>query len=322
VRIAVFGAGAVGGLVAARLALAGLPVSVVARGAHLKAIRERGLRLRTRETDRIAKVAATDDAGALGRQDLVVIATKAHALPAAAADIARLVGPETVLVPAQNGIPWWYFHRAGPPFEGAAVRAVDPEGALIELLPPARVVGCVVYVGAAVPTPGVIDHSSGELFVFGEPDGTMTERLERVVTVFRQGGFEAETTARIRDAVWLKLWGNLSMNPVSVLAQATTDRLLADDGVRRLLRLLMDEAARVAGELGVSLGTTAEERLGLAERLGAFKTSMLQDLEAGRPLETAPLVGAVTELARKLDIATPMLDAVEALLRLRGAAAR
>jgi 2-dehydropantoate 2-reductase len=322
VRITVFGAGAVGGLVAARLALAGLPVTVIARGAHLKAIRERGLRLRTHSTDRTAKIEAADDAGALGPQDLVIVATKAHALPEAAADLARLIGPETVLVPAQNGIPWWYFHRAGAPYEGEVVRAVDPDGTLIELLPPARVVGCVVYVGAAVPAPGVIDHSSGERFILGEPDGAMSDRLERVAGLFRQAGFEAETTPRIRDAVWLKLWGNLSMNPVSVLAHATADRLLADEGVRRLLRLLMEEAACVAAGLGINLETTADERLRLAERLGAFKTSMLQDLEAGRPLETAPLVGAVSELGRKVGVATPMLDAIEALLRLRGTATR
>jgi 2-dehydropantoate 2-reductase len=320
VRITVFGAGAVGGLLAARMALVGLPVTVVARGPHLKAMRERGLRLRTRDTDRTAKLEATDDTAALGPQDLVVIGTKAHALPEAAASIARLVGPETILVPAQNGIPWWYFHRAGPPFEGEAVRAVDPEAALLQALPPARVVGCVVYVGAAVPAPGVIDHSSGERFVLGEPDGSMSDRLKWVAGIFRQAGFEAEMTPRIRDAVWLKLWGNLAVNPVSALTQATTDRLLADEGVRRLMRLLMEEAAGVAAALGVRFEMTAEERLRLAERLGAFKTSMLQDLEAGRPLETGPLIGAVAELGRKVGIATPMLDAIEALVRLRGAA--
>jgi 2-dehydropantoate 2-reductase len=320
VKIAVFGAGAVGGLIAARFALAGLPLAVVARGPHLKAIRERGLRLRTRESDRTAKIAATDDAAELGAQDLVIIGTKAHTLPAAAPSLAHLIGPDTVLVPAQNGIPWWYFHRAGPPFEGEVVRAVDPDGTLMQKLPPARVVGCVVYVGAAVPAPGVIDHSSGERFVLGEPDGATSERLEWVAGLFRQADFEAETTPRIRDAVWLKLWGNLSMNPVSVLAQATADRLLADDGVRQLLRLLMEEAARVASGLGIGFETTADQRLRLAERLGAFKTSMLQDLEAGRPLETAPLLGAVAELGRKVGVATPMLDAIEALVRLRGVA--
>jgi 2-dehydropantoate 2-reductase len=319
VKITVFGAGAVGGLVAARLALAALPVTVVARGPHLKAMRERGLRLRTRDTDRTAKLEATDETAALGPQDLVVVATKAHALPDAAAAIGRLIGPETILVPAQNGIPWWYFHRAGPPFEDEPVHAVDPEGRLLTMLPPARVVGCVVYVGAAVPAPGVIDHSSGERFVLGEPDGTMSDRLKWAAGIFRQAGFEAEMTPRIRDAVWLKLWGNLSVNPASVLTQATTDRLLADTGVRRLMRMLMEEAAGVAAALGVRFEMTAEERLRLAERLGAFKTSMLQDLEASRPLETAPLLGAVAELGRKVGVATPMLDAIEALVRLRGA---
>lgn len=319
-KITVFGAGAVGGLLAARMALAGLPVAIVARGPHLAAIRERGLRLRARGGDRTVRVEATDRPEELGPQDLVIVATKGHALPAAAPGIARLLGPDTVLVPAQNGIPWWYFHRAGPPFDGAAVHAVDPDGTLLALLPPPRVVGCVVYVGAAVPAPGVVDHSSGERFVLGEPDGTMSDRLQRVATIFRDAGFEAETTPRIRDAIWLKLWGNLSVNPVSVLTQATTDRLLADPDVRRLLRLLMEEAARVAAALGVRFETTAEERLRLAEQLGAFKTSMLQDLEAGRSLETAPLLGAVAELGRKVGVATPTLDAIEALVRLRGVA--
>jgi 2-dehydropantoate 2-reductase len=318
VKLTVFGAGAVGGLIAARLALAGLPISVVARGPHLKAIRERGLRLRTREADRTAKVRATDDASTLGVQDLVILAMKAHTLPEAAPSLARLIGPETILVPAQNGIPWWYFHRAGPPFEGEPVRSVDPEGALLRTLPPSRVIGSVVYVGAAVPAPGVIDHSSGERFVLGEPDGAMSDRLELVAGVFRRGGFEAETTPRIREAIWLKLWGNLSMNPVSALTQATADRLLADAGVRHLMRMLMEEAAGVAGALGVKFEMSAEERLGLAERLGAFKTSMLQDLEAGRSLETGPLVSVVAELGRKVGVATPLIDAVEALIRLRG----
>jgi len=319
VKVAVFGAGAVGGLIAARLALAGLPVSVVARGAHLEAMREHGLRLRSRHSDRTAAIEAVDDTAALGPQDIVILATKAHALLDAAPAIARLLGSDTVLVPAQNGIPWWYFHRAGPPFDGEKVAAVDPDGNLLRDLPPRQVVGCVVYVGAAVPAPGVVDHSSGERFVFGEPDGAMTDRLARVAALFRRAGFEAETTPRIRDAVWLKLWGNLSMNPVSALTQATTDRLLGDPRVRALLRTLMEEAAEVAQRLGIRFDVTVEERLRLAERLGAFKNSMLQDLEAGRSLETDSLLGAVAELGRKVGVTTPMIDAVEALVRLLGA---
>jgi 2-dehydropantoate 2-reductase len=268
----------------------------------------------------VAKPRAVAVAAELGPQDVVILGTKAHGLPGAAAAVAELLGPETVLVPAQNGIPWWYFHGAGGAFEGAAVESVDPGGALLAALPPRHVVGCVVYVGAAVPAPGLIDHSSGERFVLGEPDGTMSPRLERVAALLRDGGFEIETTPRIRDAIWLKLWGNLSLNPLSVLTQATADRILGDPGARTLLRTLMDEAAAVAHALGVTFDVTAEERLRLAERLGAFKTSMLQDLEAGRPLETDALLGAVAELGRKVGVATPLLDAVAALTRLRGSA--
>jgi 2-dehydropantoate 2-reductase len=318
-RICVFGAGAIGGVVAARLALAGRSVSVVARGPHLDAIQREGLQLNDKSGRRRAEIEATSDAASLGTQDVVVLALKAHGLAAAAESVARVLGPETVLVAAQNGIPWWYFHRHGGPLDGAALDSVDPGGKLQRLLPPSQALGCVVYLAAAVPKPGVIDHSSGERFILGEPDGSASTRLERVATLLRDAGFTAETTDRIRDALWVKLWGNLSMNPLSVLTRSTMAGILADPLVLPVCREIMREAQEVGERLGVRFTSTIDQRLEAARSLGAFKTSMLQDLEAGRPLELDALVGAVAELGRRAGVATPLIDAVYALARLRGA---
>jgi 2-dehydropantoate 2-reductase len=319
-RIAVFGTGAVGGCVAARLALAGADVAVVARGAMLAAIRERGLVFREGDTERTARLRAVADAAELGPQDAVMVCTKAYSLETAALAIAPMVGPATAIVPAQNGIPWWYFHRAGPPFEGERVAAVDPQGELLRLLPPERVVGCVVYVAASVPQPGVVQQAAPGRFVLGEPDGSTSARLEAVGAALRGAGFEIELTDRIRHAVWMKLWGNIALNSVSALTLARMAGMLSDPGTRRVLLAMMREMQTVAGRLGVRLETDVEQRLGQAARLGGFKTSMLQDLEAGKPLEVEALVGAVSEFARRLDVPTPTIDVVEALLRVRAAA--
>jgi 2-dehydropantoate 2-reductase len=318
-KICVFGAGAIGGVVAARLALAGRPVSVVARGAHLEAMREYGLLLHDKDGRHRVAVEATDDPAALGVQDVVVIGVKAHGLAAAAETMAPLIGPETVLVPAQNGIPWWYFHRHGGALEGAVLDSVDPGGRLARLLPPSQALGCVVYLGAAVPTPGIVDHSSGDRFILGEPDGAASARLEHVAGLFREAGFVAETTDRIRDAVWVKLWGNIAMNPLSVLTGATMAAMLADEGVVAVCREIMREAQAVGERSGVRFAMSIDRRLDHARMLGAFKTSMLQDLEAGRPIEIDALVGAVAEMGRRLAVPTPLIDAIHALARLRGA---
>ena len=320
-RIAVFGIGAVGGCVAARLALAGADVSAVARGTTLTAIRERGLTLRHGGTERTARLRAVAEPAELGVQDAVMICTKAYGLAAAAPAVAPLLGPRTAIVPAQNGIPWWYFHRAGPPFEGEPVAAVDPDGALLRALPPERVVGCVTYVAASVPAPGVVEQDVASRFVLGEPDGASSARLDAIAGALRSGGFEIEVSGRIREAVWMKLWGNVALNPVSALALARVGALVADPATRRVMMLMMEETRSVAGKLGVRLEMDIGQRLAQAGRLGAFKTSMLQDLEAGRPLEIDALVGAVSALGRRLDVPTPTIDAVEALLRLRTAAA-
>ena len=318
-RIAVFGAGAVGGYVAAKLALAGRPVSVVARGPQLAALRARGLTLIEGGVSRRVEVAARDRAAALGEQDLVILTLKAHSIPAAAPEIAALLGPRTVLLSAQNGIPWWYFHQEGGALEGARIEAVDPGGTLFAALDPDRVVGCVLHMATSVPEPGVVRHQAGGRFILGELDGTVSERLQRVFAVLSDAGLAAETTTEIRREIWFKLWGNVAFNPLSVLTAATLDRMIADPAIRRLAVEIMNETETVAGRLGLRFDMSVEERVEVVRRLGAFKTSMLQDLEAGRPLEIEALMGAVVEIGRRLDCPTPMTEAVAALTRLRGA---
>jgi 2-dehydropantoate 2-reductase len=320
-RIAVFGIGAVGGCVAARLALAGADVAVVARGATLAAIREHGLTLRYRGTEQTAAIRAVADPAELGPQDAVIVCTKAYSLASAAPAVAPLLGPETAIVPTQNGIPWWYFHRAGPPFEGEPVTAVDPQGVLLRALPPERVVGCVTYVAASVPRPGVVEQVSSGRFVLGEPDGSTSARIEPIAAALRRGDFEIVVTDRIRDAVWMKLWGNVALNSVSALTLARVGEMATNPGTRRVMTLMMEEMRGVAGKLGVRLEMDVEARLDQAARLGGFKTSMLQDMEAGRPLEIDALVGAVSEFGRRLGVPTPTIDVVEALLRVRAATA-
>lgn len=316
-RIAIFGAGAIGGYVAAKLAGAGLPVSVVARGAQLAAIRARGLTLTEAGATRRVEVAASDRATELGEQDLVILTLKAYSLPPAAPEIAALLGPRTTLVAAQNGIPWWYFHHEGSALEGMRIEAVDPGGTLYEALDPARVVGGVLHLAVSVPEPGVIHHQSGSRFILGELDGRISERLQGVHGVLARAGIGAEVTAEIRREIWFKLWGNIAFNPLSVLTAATLDRMIADPDIRRLTIEIMNETERVANCLGIRFEIGVEQRIDVVKRLGAFKTSMLQDLEAGRPLELAALMDAMVEIGRRLECPTPMTEMVSALVRLR-----
>ncbi|HWI26709.1 MAG TPA: 2-dehydropantoate 2-reductase [Stellaceae bacterium] len=318
-KVTVFGAGAIGGYIAAKLAMAGHEVAVVARGPHLKAIAAEGLRLEERGETRVLRLPATDRAEELGRQELVVIATKAHAMPGAAPAIASLLGPETVLLPAQNGIPWWFPYRAGPPLEGSRIVAVDPDGSVAHHLAAAGVVGCVVYMAAAVPEPGLVRRFGGNLLILGEPDGTNSPRLRRVAEVLGAAGIKVETTPRIRDAVWMKLWGNVAFNPVSVLTGAKMARLAEDPGVRAVLRGAMLECQAVAERLGTRFDRDVEARIEEARVIGDFKTSMLQDFEAGRPVEIDALVGAVVELGCRVEVKTPMLESIGALTRMRAA---
>jgi len=316
-KIAVFGVGVIGGYLAAKLARAGAAVSAVARGAQLAAIRARGLTLIEAGASRTVSLVATDDARSLGPQDLVIVTLKAHSVPAAAGDIAALCGPATTILAAQNGIPWWYFHREGGPLEGMRIAAVDPDDTLYGTLDPARIVGCVVQMAATQPEPGVVRHQAGNRFMLGEPDGAISERLRRLVALFAQSGLDAVATPAIRYEIWHKLWGNVAFNPLSVVTQATMDRLISDPGTRRIAIAVMSEAERVASRLGIRFDMSVEARIDGLKRLGAYKTSALQDVEARRPIELGALAEAVAEIAGRLEIPTPMLETMAALARMR-----
>jgi 2-dehydropantoate 2-reductase len=316
VRVAIFGAGAVGGLVGARLARAGHAVGAVARGATLDALRARGLRLH--DADGLAAVAvqATDDPAVLGPQDLVVVAVKAPALPHVARGIGPLLGPETTVLTAMNGVPWWFFDGFGGRWAGTRLTAVDPDGALAAAIPSRAIVGCVVHLASTVPEPGLVRHVSGRRLVVGEPAGAESPRVRRVAAALSGAGFELETSARIQADVWYKLWGNMTMNPVSAITGATADLILDDPLVDRFCQDAMAEAARIGARIGCPISQSGAERNAVTRRLGAFRTSMLQDVEAGKPVELDALVGAVREIGALVGEPTPGIDALFGLARL------
>jgi len=315
-KIAVIGAGAIGGLVGAKLALAGEEVTFMVRGANLEAIRACGIRLREGEVQMAANVQATDDYGAPGPQDLVVLAVKAHQVADVAVNVRRLLGPDTVVVTMQNGIPFWYFHRHGGEHEGRAVHSVDPAGNLATLIDPQRILGCVVYPAAELVAPGVIRHIEGNRFPLGELDGSSSERVARVSAVFEKAGFRSPVLDDIRAEIWLKLWGNLSFNPISALAHSTLVDICQHPLARDLAANMMREAETVAGKLGIAFRVSLERRIAGAEKIGKHKTSMLQDVEAGRGPEIDALVGSVIELARMTGTPTPHIDSAYALVKL------
>jgi 2-dehydropantoate 2-reductase len=316
-RICVFGAGAIGGFLGARLARAGADVSLFARGPHLAAMRERGLTLIEAGENFTVPVRASDDPAALGPQDYVFVTLKAHSAPAAVPAIRALTGPETTVVSGVNGVPWWYFHGVEGPLAGTRLETVDPGGAQWDGIGPRRVLGCVVYPAAEVAAPGVVRHMEGERFSLGEPDGSRSARALRLSAVLTEAGLKAPVRPRIRDEIWVKLWGNLSFNPISALTLATLDVICADTGTRRLAREMMLEAQAIGAALGVRFPIDVERRIDAAAAVGAHRTSMLQDLEAGRPMEIDALVGAVQELGGLTGMPTPTIDAVLALVRLR-----
>ena len=319
-RIAIVGAGAVGGYVGVRLALAGERVTFLARGANLDAIRSRGVRLvLSCGAELVARdVAATADYAAAGPQDMVILAVKAHQVSAVAEETAKLFGPETCVVTMQNGIPYWYFHRHGGPFEGRAVSTVDPAGACVRGIPPERVIGCVVYPASVLSSPGVIQHIEGDRFPVGEPDGSASDRVRAVSRCLSGAGFQAPVLENIRAEIWLKLWGNLTFNPISALTRATLADICQFPPTRTLAATMMAEARTVAHALGISFRVPIERRIAGAERVGKHKTSMLQDLEAGRVMESDALLGSVLELARLTETPVPTLEAVYALVKLLG----
>lgn len=319
-KVAVIGVGAVGGYLGVKLALAGEDVTLIARGANLEALRTRGLRLINADgtEQHVAHVKATDVCAAAGPQDLVIIAVKAHQLQAVTEDIAALFGPATMVMPMQNGIPYWYFHGFQGALAGTRIKSVDPDGIIYDKIAGERVIGCVAYLAAATVGPGVIRHVEGNRFPIGEPDGSNSERVAKVSQCFARSGLQAPVFSDIRAEIWLKLWGNLTFNPISALTRATLVAMCQYPPTRAVAAAMMVEAQAVAGKLGVTFRVPLEERILIAERVGHHKTSMLQDLEAGRALETEALIGSVVELARLTGTPTPHIDTVYALTKLLG----
>ncbi len=317
-RIAIVGAGAIGGYLAARLIGSGRQVTVVARGANLAAIREAGIRLRLPDgTEETAHPElATDDMAAAGPHDVVLLAVKGQQLPALVPTIRPLLGPETAIVPAQNGIPWWYFQRCGGPFAGRTLASVDPGGAISAHVAPERVIGCVTYQAAELAGPGVVRFIEGNRFTLGEPDGEMSGRVQELARALTGAGLKARVRTDIRTEIWVKLLGNLTFNPISALTRATLGEIIGFGPTRDLAAATMAEAREVADRLGITFGVTVEQRIRGAAQMASHRTSTLQDIEAGRPTEVEWLVGTVAELGRMVDVPTPRIDALYACLRL------
>jgi 2-dehydropantoate 2-reductase len=317
-KIAVVGLGAVGGLLAARLAQAGHDVSALARGATLAAVRARGLRLVMGGHETTALLEASDDAAALGPQDLVIAALKGPALAAAAAAMQPLLGPATLVLPAMNGVPWWFLRDApaSARLGERTLASVDPGGLIAARLPAGRVLGCVVHLTCSSPEPGLVRHGFGDRLIVGEPAGGGSARADAVCAALAQAGFAAEASADIRREIWFKLWGNMTMNPVSALTGAESHRIIDDPLVLAFILGTMEEAARIGALIGCTITQSGEERMAVARQLGAFKTSMLQDSLAGRPLEIDALVSAVHEIGTWLGIAMPNIGALLGLTRL------
>jgi len=316
-RICVVGAGAIGGLMAAKLAAAGNPVTVIDQGAHLAAIRENGLKLIWEDgSEQVAEVKAVDSAGAAGPQDLVILAVKAHFLDQVVRDIEAMLEPETMVMTVQNGLPWWYFQKHGGPYDGHKLESLDPSGILTRKIDPDRVLGCVVYPAAHVAAPGVIRHAEGDRFPIGELDGKETERAKWVHDVLVSAGLKSRILSDIRSEIWLKAWGNLSFNPISALSHATLVEICQFPETRALAADMMREAQAVAEKLGIKFRHTIEKRIEGAESVGAHKTSMLQDVELGRSLETEALVGSILELAKLTETPAPSIQAVYACVKL------
>lgn len=317
IRIAVVGAGAIGGLMAAKLALAGNDVTVIDVGAQLKAIQEKGLKLIWHDgKEFVAKVRGVSSAADAGKHDLVILAVKAHLLENVVRDIDAMLDQDTVIMTVQNGLPWWYFQHLGGQYDGHKMTSLDPTGILSRKVDPSRLIGCVVYPAASVPEPGVIHHVEGDRFPIGELGGAETERVKKVHDVLVAAGLKSRVLNDIRSEIWLKAWGNLSFNPISALSHATLEDICRFEETRKLAADMMREAQIVAEKLGVKFRVTIEKRIQGAEAVGAHKTSMLQDVEAGRVLETEALIGSILEMARITNTPAPSIEAVYALVKL------
>jgi 2-dehydropantoate 2-reductase len=317
-KIAVVGAGAIGGYIGGLLARGGHDVTLIARGPHRDAIRSSGLTIESKGGERfVTHPACTDTPAEAGAQDLVILSLKAPAVPAMAEKMLPLFGADTAMITAMNGVPYWYFHQHGGPLDGSRIASVDPDGKQWDLIGPQRAIGSVVWMAGAISAPGVIQHGNGNRLPIGEPDNSRSERIQRISAALIAAGIDAPVHDNIRQEIWTKLWGNLSYNPVSVLTHGTLQGLSRDEDARAVLGAMMVESRLVGEKLGIDFPVSVEERMGMAEKVGPHKTSMLQDLEAGRPMEIGGLIGVIAELARKLEIATPTVDTVLALLKVR-----
>lgn len=313
-KICIYGAGAIGGYLGAELALNGADVTLIARGPHLAAMQENGLKLIKDGEERVAKVTATDNPAEAGPQDYVIVTLKAHSVPPISDQFAPLFHDETAVVWGVNGIPWWYFHGLEGDHTGRRIECLDPGGLLWDNLGPERMIGCAVYPAAEVPEPGVIQHVEGDRFSLGEPSGEKTERVQALSAALIEAAFKAPIRPKIRNELWVKLWGNLSFNPISALTHATLETIGSEPGTREIARRMMLEGQAIGEALGVRFAIDVEKRINGAVEVGAHKTSMLQDLERGRPMEIDALVTAVQEMGRVVGVDTPYIDAVLALV--------
>ncbi|MDB5890809.1 MAG: 2-dehydropantoate 2-reductase [Polaromonas sp.] len=316
-KVCIYGAGAIGGWMGSSLARAGCQVSVVARGATLAAVQQHGLRL-TRDTTTTTHLVDCSSAPAdLGVQDIVVLSVKAPSLPEVARRIGPLIGPDTVVISAMNGVPWWFFHGFGGALEGRQLQAVDPGGALGKAMPAQHLIGCVVHASCSSTAPGWVRHHFGNKLIVGEPSGGQTARVQRTAALLQQAGFEVEVSPRIQHDIWFKLWGNMTVNPISALTGATTDLIMADDLVRGFITQIMLEAKAIGSHIGIAIDQQPEDRHAVTRKLGAFKTSMLQDVEAGKPVELDALLTVVKEIGGLAGVPTPCTDALLGLSRLQ-----
>lgn len=317
-KICIFGAGAIGGYLGAKLAAHGTDVSLVARGPHLEAMRTNGLRLIEETGETNVSVTTSSDPQDLGEQDYLLITLKAHSVPPMVEKMAPLIGKHTTILSCVNGVPWWYFYKFGGDLEGTQLESVDPAGAQWNGFGPEKVLGCVVYPAAEVVEPGVIKHIEGNRFSLGEPDGQKSDRIVNLSRIFTEAGLKAPVRPRIRDEIWVKLWGNLSFNPISALTHATLDILCTDPSTRTVARNMMLEAQEIAEKLGVKFPIDVDRRIEGGAAVGAHRTSMWQDLDMGRPMEIDALVGSVKELGRITNTPTPTIDTVLGLIQMRG----
>lgn len=315
-KVCIYGAGAIGGWIGARLARAGCDLSMVARGATLENLGRHGLRLDIAGETITAPVRASASPAELGVQDLVVVAVKAPAMGEVAQAIRPLLGPDTIVLTAMNGVPWWFFQGFGGRYAGTTLKAVDPDGSIAEAIPAKHIVGCVVHASCSLREPGFVQLHMGNRLIIGEPSGERTERVRKLAALLEQAGFETELSEQIQKDAWYKLWGNMTVNPVSAMTGATTDRIMDDELVRNFISAVMLEAREIGARIGIPIAQQPEDRHQVTRKLGAFKTSMLQDVEAGKPVEIDALVTVVREMGQMTGVPTPFTDALLGLSRL------